>query len=131
MRTFKLVALTNAVEGKDHEFNEWYDTRHLRDVLDIPGFISAQRFEMVGQVVTPERLYRYCALYEIVTDDPDGVLGELRARAGGPLMQMSDALAQEIHTVLYEARSPVVHNPSQSPPPRGAASVSPPMRAMI
>lgn len=108
MRTFTFVALTNAVEGREQEFNDWYDTQHLHDVLNVPGFVAAQRFELVGQPVRAERTYRYCATYEVVTDDPDGALRELLARAGTPRMPMSDAMAEEIYAVLYEARSPVV-----------------------
>ena len=51
MRTFTFVALTNAVAGREQEFNDWYDHQHVKDVLAIPGFLTAQRFERVGQVV--------------------------------------------------------------------------------
>jgi hypothetical protein len=109
MRTFTFVALSNAVAGKEREFNDWYDTRHLNDVLSIPGFVAARRFEMVGSPVRAERPYRYLATYEVVTADPDAALRELLARLGTPSMPLSEALAQEVYAVLYEARAaPVV-----------------------
>ena len=40
------VVFTNPVEGKDATYNDWYDNRHLPDVLDVPGFVSAQRFRL-------------------------------------------------------------------------------------
>lgn len=36
--------------------------------------------------------WRYLALYELETDDPDAAMAELRRRAGGPSMPMSEAL---------------------------------------
>lgn len=109
MRTFTFVALTNAVAGREQEFNDWYDNQHVKDVLAIPGFVAAQRFERIGPVVRAGSPYRYLATYEVVTDDPDAALRELLARVGTPSMPMSEAMEQDIYAVLYEERSsPVV-----------------------
>jgi hypothetical protein len=40
------VVFTNPVEGKEATYNDWCDNRHLPDVLDVPGFVSAQRFRL-------------------------------------------------------------------------------------
>lgn len=108
MRTFTFVALTNAVAGREQEFNDWYDHQHVKDVLAIPGFVSAQRFERVGPVVRAGNPYRYLSTYEVVTDDPDAALRELLARVGTPSLPMCEAMEQDIYAVLYEARSPQV-----------------------
>ena len=42
MAKYTFVVLTNAVEGKDDAFDEWYTNTHLGDVLAVPGFVSAQ-----------------------------------------------------------------------------------------
>jgi len=39
------AVLTNPVEGREAEFNAWYD-RHLHDILRLPGLVSAQRFRL-------------------------------------------------------------------------------------
>jgi hypothetical protein len=57
-KKYTLVVLTNAVEGKEAEFNEWYSKTHLKDVIAIPGFKSAQRFKISGQPVAAEPLWR-------------------------------------------------------------------------
>lgn len=106
MRNCMLIALTNAVEGREQEFNDWYDRQHVNDVLAIPGFVSAQRFEALGTPVRAQHVYRYCACYEVITDDPEEALRDLLARAGTSRMPMSDALADCVYSVLYEARSP-------------------------
>ena len=112
MRTFTFVALTNAVPGREQEFNDWYDNQHVKDVLAIPGFVAAQRFERVGGAVRAVSPYRYLATYEVVTDDPDAALQELLARVGTPSMPISEAMDQDIYAVLYEARSPQVSRKS-------------------
>jgi hypothetical protein len=94
MSKYTFVVLTNATAGKDEEFNEWYNKRHLPDVLAIPGFTAAQRFRLSdtqpkGRGVSA---WRYLALYEIETDDLKGTLDALAARAGTSAMVMSDAL---------------------------------------
>jgi hypothetical protein len=105
MKTYTFVALTNAVVGREQEFNDWYDRRHVPDVLAIPGFVAARRYEKVGPIVRAEHAYRYLATYEVVTDDPDGALRELLARVGSARMPISEAMEQGIYAVMYEERS--------------------------
>ncbi|MDR7159934.1 DUF4286 family protein [Arthrobacter sp. BE255] len=57
-----LIALVNAVDGKDAEFNEWYSDTHIPEVVALPGFVSAQRYEYASDAPTP---YRYATVYEI------------------------------------------------------------------
>lgn len=85
------VVLTNPVPGREAEYNDWYDNVHLPDVCDIPGISSARRFRLDK----PEGLHRYLALYEIETDDIQGVLDEIRARVGNGKMPISDAMVKE------------------------------------
>ncbi len=37
MAKYNLIALTNPLEGRDDEFNDWYTNVHLADVLKLPG----------------------------------------------------------------------------------------------
>jgi hypothetical protein len=39
-----LLVLTNPVPGREAEFNDWYDNRHVPEVLAVPGFVSCTRF---------------------------------------------------------------------------------------
>jgi hypothetical protein len=75
------LAFAAALEGKREEYEAWYDSQHLPDVLGVPGFVSAQRYHVVGR--RPEettRGYQYLTIYEIDSDDIDGTIGELRSR---------------------------------------------------
>jgi hypothetical protein len=64
-----LLAFSNPLEGREDEFNAWYNERHLDDVLKVPGYISAQRFELSSTQMMPDGPYRYLAIYEVGTDD--------------------------------------------------------------
>ena len=63
MARYKLVALSNAVEGRDDDYNEWYQSQHMPDVLAVPGFVSAERLQVLG-----DGPYKYLAIYEIETE---------------------------------------------------------------
>ena len=46
MPKYTFLAFTNPTPGKEHEFNTWYDEHHLKDVIDVSGFVSARRFRL-------------------------------------------------------------------------------------
>lgn len=84
-----LVVLTNPVEGKEDEYNRWYSDVHVREVVGIPGFISAQRFALTDAQMGAAGDHKYLAIYE-VEGDPGAALEALKAAR--PDLQMSDAL---------------------------------------
>jgi hypothetical protein len=50
-----LVVLSDPTEGAEDEYNAWYTTEHLPEVLDIPGFVSAQRYRVADGAEIPNR----------------------------------------------------------------------------
>ncbi len=106
MGEYKLVVLTRPVEGREDEFNQWYNDVHLDDVLKIPGFTAAQRFRIVGEPVNTENAWKYYAVYEVDHDDPQSVLDEMIARVGTDLMPMTEAMDESLYCVLYEEITP-------------------------
>jgi hypothetical protein len=94
MAKHTFVVLTNPTPGKDTEFNEWYNKQHIPDVLNVPGFVCAQRFRLADTQMSgdADRPYKYLALYEIETDDLAGALKDLQSRLGTADMVMSDAI---------------------------------------
>lgn len=88
MAKYLFVVLTNAADGRDAEFNDWYDNQHIGDVLKVPGFVSAQRFNIATQPAP----YAYLTLYEIETDDLAATQAALGKAAGSPAMPMSTSL---------------------------------------
>ena len=67
------VVLSNAVEGKDDEFNEWYTNTHIGDIIGLEGFTAAQRYRLSDRQVGEDgdEPYRYLAIYEVDGDDLD------------------------------------------------------------
>jgi hypothetical protein len=94
MPKYTFVVMTNPVDGKEAEFNEWYNSNHIPDVLNVPGFVSGHRFRLADAQMGGEasRAYKYLALYEIETDDLAATLKELRARGGTADIVPSDAI---------------------------------------
>lgn len=95
MSCHQLVVLTKSVPGREAEFEAWYDTQHLPDLLRVPGVVSARRFR-VRKVTSPTEApsWMSLALYEIEADDPEFVLSEIRSRARTSDMPLTEALDQ-------------------------------------
>lgn len=66
--TTLLVVMTNPVEGREDEYNEWYSGQHLADVLAVEGFVAAQRFEFAESKLSRKPPARYLAIYEVADD---------------------------------------------------------------
>lgn len=93
MTRYNLLVLSNATEGMEEEFNRWYSEQHLGDVLKVPGFRCAQRFALnAGEQGAALQPWRYAAIYEFESEDPNLQFGELMVRAGSPVMPLSPAL---------------------------------------
>lgn len=105
-----LVALTNPAEGREDDYNDWYDNTHLKDVLEVPGFVSAQRFRLSGAQRMENPPYKYMAIYEIETDDIQQTIGALCARSGTALLPISDALHAKRDAPVYEPITSVIRS---------------------
>ncbi len=121
-RTLYMV-FSNPVDGRDDEFNAWYDTVHVHDVLAVPGMVSAQRYDLRDTEMS--RLagggpHRYCVVYEM-DGDPDVVMAEVRARVASGEMVMHDALdLQSVRMSFWSPRGPLVR--SGDPRPSGVGA---------
>ena len=94
MAKYTFVVLSNpTTPGQEAEYNEWYNKVHIPDVLNVPGFVAAQRCKVAdAQLDGYSGAHRYLALYEIETDDLQGALNDLASRRDTPDMVMSDAI---------------------------------------
>jgi hypothetical protein len=98
---YRFIVFTDPVEGQEVEYNRWYDERHVPDVLSVPGFVSAQRFRANAVRGAPPR--GYVTIYEIETGDIEAVFADLSARSRTTRMPISDALAPDSISYVYEA----------------------------
>ncbi len=104
MARYILEVIGNAHEGREDEANDWYENVHLAEVLAVPGFVSAQRFEPVDHDDS-KGPKRYLASYEIEADDPSVPMAAL-GEAVRTTMNMTDAMdAETFSSVVYRART--------------------------
>ena len=105
MKRYTLVVMTNALDNRDDEFNNWYSSVHMLDMLKVPGFKSARRLSLsdVQNPARPPCPYRYLALYEVETDDLDAILEEIAARYETPRMLMNDSMDRNLFAYYFEA----------------------------
>lgn len=102
MQRYKLVVLSNPVEGREDEYNEWYSTTHTRDMLAIPGILAVERFNLAAfQRFDSPQPYRYLAIYEVETDNLENVTGEMRRRSGTPALVVSEAIDRNLLMAMF------------------------------
>lgn len=98
-----MVVLTNPVEGREDEYNDWYSNTHLADVLKIPGVTGATRFALSeAQRGTAPYPFHYMAIYEIETDDLAEVMADLGRRSGTSVMPLSSAMADVRSSLVFK-----------------------------
>ena len=78
----KMLVYIRPLEGKEDEFNDWYNNIHLQEVVAIDGFISAQRYELTAAQQMPEQEYKYLALYELEDENVAATIENLLAASG-------------------------------------------------
>jgi hypothetical protein len=102
MATSVFVVHTNPVEGREDEFNDWYNNQHLADIVAVGGFARARRYEISGAQPTYPFLqqYRYLAIYEIDGDPQETLSAMTKAIDAG--MHISEAMASDLLATVYE-----------------------------
>lgn len=92
-----MIAYTNPSRpDREDEFNKWYDTIHIPQILALPGFVRATRFQVAEQQIVPgERTRRYVAVYEIESDDPQATAASLIAAVTDGRVELSESLEMD------------------------------------
>lgn len=106
-KKYQFMALATAMPGRLDELKTWYDTQHLPDCLKLDGFISAQRFDVVGKPLGMEAPdFEVLAIYELETDDVEACLGQIPKVARTPAMPFTDSidLSKSVRFVVTEAQ---------------------------
>ncbi len=67
------LAYSNPRPGMEADFNDWYDSEHIRDVLANPGYVSGQRFRVADyqRPHLPPARHSYLCIYELDGDLPE------------------------------------------------------------
>ena len=99
----QMLVFTNAADGRDDDFNRWYDEVHLGEVLQVSAFTGARRFRTADAQVFADQPYRYLAIYEFAGDAQDAID---QLMAASSTFNMSDAMHADTKIVLVEDHVP-------------------------
>lgn len=95
------IVLTNPAEGKEDEYNAWYDGRHVADTLALPGLTAARRYTVTDTAGPAGAHWSYLAIYEVELGRIGEALAEAAARAGTPRMPNPGMLAPGTATLPF------------------------------
>ncbi len=84
-----LLVFTSPVEGREDDYNAWYNDVHLGEVLTADGFVRAQRFK-ASEMMPSVTEHDYVAIYEIEDLDPKDAMKSLNGASGS--FTMTDAI---------------------------------------
>jgi hypothetical protein len=48
-----LMVLATPKEGREKEYNEWYENHHVKEVCRLPGFMRCERFSLSTSELKP------------------------------------------------------------------------------
>jgi hypothetical protein len=103
MTRFHFMVFSNPVEGRDDDFNTWYDKEHLEDLLAIDCFTAAQRYRLAALGPGQEQpTYRYAAVYEAEGDDAAVAQQKLMDALTSGRARASDAIAPGTFAAWFE-----------------------------
>ncbi len=86
---YTLIVYTSPVEGREEEYNAWYDDVHLPEFTALPGVISGRRFKVTSPATNGKPAY--AAIYELSTG-PDEVMAAMNAGVQDGTVHMTDAI---------------------------------------
>jgi hypothetical protein len=94
---FFYMVMSNPVEGREAEYNDWYDTKHIPEITALDGFETARRYRMsdVREGQTGFEGYRYVCIYELDGNAPLDALARLTAAREAGETTPTDAVARD------------------------------------
>jgi hypothetical protein len=95
-----MVVASSPAEGREDEYNEWYNQEHIPALLSVPGFVSARRFRVRGDTDG----HKYLAIYELEADDLAAPVADSRNRDTPDRVRGAEVLGTDppAHVTIYE-----------------------------
>ena len=110
MERWILVAESNCTDlAREEEFNHWYNTVHVPDVLETPGILSARRFR---NDEPPEGHGRFLAIYEVETEDIQQTVSRFGEIVTEKWQQgrWSKLLATDLYVAFFKQLAPPIES---------------------
>jgi hypothetical protein len=104
---YTFVVFSNPVEGREAEYNSWYEEQHLGDVLrNVHGIVAAQRFTIADTQLMgdgPEKVitngaeaaevpWKYLTLYEFETESALRTFQDLQAKVASGAITVEEVI---------------------------------------
>jgi hypothetical protein len=84
---YVMLVFANPIAGREAEFNDWYTNTHMGDLLQLQGWVGAQRFRIVTNVQprlsTAGYLHGYLIIWELEETDASTALARMTAAISG------------------------------------------------
>jgi hypothetical protein len=84
---YVMLVFANPIPGKEAEFNDWYTNTHMGDLVQLPGWMGAQRFRIITSVMPRLSVAGYSHGYLIIWDlednDANAALARMTAAIAG------------------------------------------------
>jgi hypothetical protein len=90
---YVMIVQSDSKAGRDDEFNEWYNDRHIDEVLSLEGFVGARRYALADLDPPQEGAQRYICIYEIETDDIEATRKALGVAARDGTLFLTDSIS--------------------------------------
>jgi hypothetical protein len=95
-----LLVQTAPVPGREQDFDRWYNTVHVPQILQTPGFVAGTRFRAVtapgASPLAADDWRPYLAVYEIAAPDLAASHAALLGRMRAGELARSDVISAEL-----------------------------------
>jgi hypothetical protein len=128
-KSYEVLVFSRPVEGRQRQFNEWYDHQHIHDMLQVPGFLTAERFHVVKADTPTSSLPPYLAVYRIRTGDLAATNAEVKARAAsgqiarGPAFDYASSVTVIVEPLGREVLAESVAGATAAPKVQGKTTL--------
>lgn len=98
-----LYVTTSSVEGREDEFDKWYDEVHIPEIFEhVKEIRAATRYRRAQGSPGGGDQAACCTVYEIEADDPAAAVAGLVAAGQAGKLHMTDAIAPDAQLFLWE-----------------------------
>jgi hypothetical protein len=110
---YYFMVQSNAVPGREDEFNTWYDRIHAPIVIEEDDFVWAQRFELSAYQFagngTPElKQRRFLVIFGVEANDIKGTLAAVNKRLAQYRNVQSSSMAPSLQAVSWKTLGPPI-----------------------
>jgi hypothetical protein len=104
---FRMVALADAVEGREDEFSHWYETVHMPEITGVAGFPWAERYRL-HKALGGEFKCNYLSIYGMEANTTPAATEDVKRLAASPLQRSEASASAKASLLIYEICSPRV-----------------------